>query len=501
MNSFSCSYNCTESIPSQGNNSNSYHFNYSNTPMQINQNKNNVNSQGDRFIPCRNADETKQFEGMFDCSPVQMSISDTDSENSYNSKCCEYAYKTLIQENNNMLCMQDNRVLHFTTPSTSYTTMKQSCFGVNNTSTIQTQSQQLCNSIQVAYEKAKKTIDEKKKSRRRIPRKSERILDAPEFLDDYYLNLIDWSTSNKIAVCLGHSLYIWDAKTGSSQQLFTHDVEHHWNMLTAVAWSPLGDTVAVGAADRTIKLLDLATAKCKAIFPREFHEARISALTWNFRDSNIIASGSRDSYILEHDLRAWQKPIVRLHGHSQEVCGLKWSHEGMQLASGGNDNCLCVWELGSSIPRFTKPNGHIAAVKAIAWCPWKSHTLATGGGTADKCIKIWNSLTADCIKTIQTESQVCSILFNPQEKEIISSHGFSTNQINIWKFPSMETVAELTGHKSRVLCMAMSPDYSTIVSGSADKTLRFWKINSPMKQSPKKRPRGELAYFNASELR
>ena len=30
-----------------------------------------------------------------------------------------------------------------------------------------------------------------------------------------------------------------------------------------------------------------------------------------------------------------------------------------------------------------------AAVKALAWCPHDRHVLATGGGTADRCIKLW----------------------------------------------------------------------------------------------------------------
>ena len=40
----------------------------------------------------------------------------------------------------------------------------------------------------------------------------------------------------------------------------------------------------------------------------------------------------------------------------------------------------------------------------------------------------------------------------------------------------MTRVAELTGHTSRVLHMAMSPDGSTVVSAAGDETLRFWKI-------------------------
>lgn len=40
----------------------------------------------------------------------------------------------------------------------------------------------------------------------------------------------------------------------------------------------------------------------------------------------------------------------------------------------------------------------------------------------------------------------------------------------------MVKVAEFTGHTSRVLHLAQSPDGTTVVSGAADETLRFWRV-------------------------
>jgi len=50
------------------------------------------------------------------------------------------------------------------------------------------------------------------------------------------------------------------------------------------------------------------------------------------------------------------------------------------------------------------------------------------------------------------------------------------NQIVCWKYPTLEKVATLTGHTSRVLFLAMSPDGETVVTGAGDETLRFWNI-------------------------
>jgi WD40 repeat protein len=49
---------------------------------------------------------------------------------------------------------------------------------------------------------------------------------------------------------------------------------------------------------------------------------------------------------------------------------------------------------------------HAAAVKALAWCPFQSNLLASGGGTADRCIRFWNTHTGALLNSIDTHSQV-----------------------------------------------------------------------------------------------
>ena len=40
-----------------------------------------------------------------------------------------------------------------------------------------------------------------------------KVLDAPELQDDFYLNLLDWSAQNILAVGLGTAVYLWSACT------------------------------------------------------------------------------------------------------------------------------------------------------------------------------------------------------------------------------------------------------------------------------------------------
>ena len=49
---------------------------------------------------------------------------------------------------------------------------------------------------------------------------------------------------------------------------------------------------------------------------------------------------------------------------------------------------------------------------------------------------------------------MCALQWNPHEREILSSHGFSQNQLCLWKYPSLAKVGEFRGHSARVLHMA-----------------------------------------------
>ncbi len=67
-------------------------------------------------------------------------------------------------------------------------------------------------------------------------------------------------------------------------------------------------------------------------------------------------------------------------------------------------------------------------------------------------------------------------MFSKTNEELVSTHGYSLNQVIVWKYPSMDKITTLTGHTFRVLYLAMSPDGSSIVTGAGDETLRFWNV-------------------------
>ena len=265
--------------------------------------------------------------------------------------------------------------------------------------------------------------------------------------------------------------------------------------ITSVSWTQRGSHVSVGTTNGDVQVWD--AAKCKQVRSMGGHQARVGTMAWN---SSLLASGSRDRSIYIRDIRASEDYVNKLAGHRQEVCGLRWSFDDQQLASGGNDNKLLIWNLSQSTPiaRFSE---HSAAVKAIAWSPHQHGLLASGGGTADRCIRFWNTLTGSSLNCIDTGSQVCNLMWSKNINEIVSTHGYSLNQIIVWRYPSMTKVATLTGHTYRVLYLAMSPDGQTIVTGAGDETLRFWNVFPGLKNKDGSRLGTSLLFPSYPDIR
>ncbi|CAI4222250.1 unnamed protein product [Auanema sp. JU1783] len=318
-----------------------------------------------------------------------------------------------------------------------------------------------------------------KKSTRYIPQVPERILDAPDFRDDYYLNLIDWSSNSIVAVILGFSLYLWNADNGEIQLLFELDGNSH-EQPTSVKWAKDGHHLAVGFNDGSLRIydperpmpsngrLELRTMKVPI-------QSRCGSLAWK---GAVASGGYLSGQIIHHDVRVARHIIGSFNGHHREVVGLHWSPGEKYLASGGCDNTVRLWDsdrvgtgdVSESVYTF---DDHIGSVRAVQFCNFKASILATGGGLTDKTIKIWNIHSGELMHNINTESAVNSIVFNRDYKEMMTAH--SSGQLHIWQYPSYANTCILKGHQpERAVSLVASPCGQYVMSAGADETLRLW---------------------------
>ena len=108
------------------------------------------------------------------------------------------------------------------------------------------------NNLQVLYSAS--TTSQKNKSSTKlvshhIPLAPARILDAPDLLDDYYLNLLSWLDTNILAVVLSQTVYLWNAKTGVIDKLCNMETEGPDAHVSSVKWiEEGGGHLAIGTS-------------------------------------------------------------------------------------------------------------------------------------------------------------------------------------------------------------------------------------------------------------
>lgn len=307
-------------------------------------------------------------------------------------------------------------------------------------------------------------------AQRSYPSSPVKVLDAPCFSNDYYYNVLDWSALNCVGIGLKNTAYIYNPASACVAKLLQLPDDQE---ISHFSFNKEGTLASLGLTSGLVQIWDVQAQKL--VRSLTGHTSRSCAASWT---TKLLSTGGKDSQIIHRDLRMNQTIVAKSIAHRQEVCGLKWSPDETQLASGSNDNRVMVWDVKGLLEPDFCANGHRAAVKAIAWSPQKRGLLATGGGTADRTIKLWNTQTRSLESSTYTGSQVCALVYAKDSGELVSTHGYSENQINIWSQPRMTLLHTIKSHSQRVLQICASPDGQTVLTGSADETLRFWNLFS-----------------------
>ena len=199
--------------------------------ISVNNGYNGRKSQGgsDRFIPNRTTTDMEYAQHSL--------VTDNDNTNTGEISAAEYEKRKMMEENLNP--GDHSRILSFKSKAP-----------VSKDGHL--------NNMKVLYSTGKPAAP-KAVNTRNVPSAPEKILDAPDMLNDFYLHLMDWSSLNHMAVALSVGIYIWNAADGSIVQLCQRDSEDEY--VSAVSWIKQGNILAVGDSQGTVQLWDAATSK------------------------------------------------------------------------------------------------------------------------------------------------------------------------------------------------------------------------------------------------
>jgi WD40 repeat protein len=235
---------------------------------------------------------------------------------------------------------------------------------------------------------------------------------------------------------------LWDVEAGAELSVFEHP-QTVWD----VVFSPDGKKALSGCSDGSARLWDLDSGK--ELLALETHKG---GMAWSVAfveggkqavtggGSALTGNGAADGSLRLWDLATGQE-LRRFNGHTKDVRRLAISPDGKQLLSGSFDGTMRLWDFpsGKEIKRFEGPGNF---VESVAFTP--------SGKTA-----------------------ICS--YGPRVAEAIYDSDPRCS-LRLWDLATGKELKQFKGHSAPILSLALSANGRVLVSGSADNTMRSWRL-------------------------
>ncbi len=282
-------------------------------------------------------------------------------------------------------------------------------------------------------------------------------------------------------------LKIRDLQTGETRQL-----PGHTNTIVSVVYSKDGRKLLTSSYDGTARLWDLTTGR--VLQSLRGHDWWVWSAAFD-PDEKRIVTASQDGTAVVWDAETGKPTTPPFRGHAGPVYQAAFSPDGRRVASAGYDKRVLLWfpekvkpfdvaavlddNKDNPPPEYTALQGHTGAVRSVQFSP-DGELLLSGGN--DNTVKIWDVGSGRVQKNLRGHGgRVLECLFSPKfsggNRRVLSgSHDHFAKIWNLDDYEETRTFGRrvLAGHEDAILGAAFSPDGRKIVTASRDRTARMW---------------------------
>ncbi|EER05369.1 wd-repeat protein, putative [Perkinsus marinus ATCC 50983] len=176
------------------------------------------------------------------------------------------------------------------------------------------------------------------------------------------------------------------------------------------------------------------------------------------------------------------------HGHSDRCQTVAWSPNGRQLASGGADHNICIWDLPTADvdtnidePLSLQPSavleGHEMRVNNVEYVPVFPQLVAST--SHDDTWRLWDIEKQEEILLQEGHNHpVFGLAIHPCGSLIATSD--MSGVVRVWDLRTGRTVLPLTyedgGHCKGVLAVDFSPNGFQLATGGMDNSVKLWDL-------------------------
>ncbi|MBD1857660.1 MULTISPECIES: WD40 repeat domain-containing protein [Leptolyngbya] len=235
-----------------------------------------------------------------------------------------------------------------------------------------------------------------------------------------------------------------------------------------VQFSPDGQRFAIGDTNGCLHFWQFQ--EMQPLFTVQAHQSWILAAAWHPNGTTLATGVGPIVRLWDTRTGQWLRNFM---GFTDCVFTLVWSPDGQQLACGGQEPSILIWDTATGTERTrlgtTEQQDHRCWIWSLVWLA--SGTLLAGAYT-DCTIKIWDIASGNCIRVIQAhEYWVLSLALHPDGK-ILASSGMDRT-IKLWDWQTGECLQAIAT-RDYVWRLEWSPDGQKLAGGSDDHTVTLW---------------------------
>ncbi|OQO00348.1 hypothetical protein B0A48_13695 [Cryoendolithus antarcticus] len=260
-----------------------------------------------------------------------------------------------------------------------------------------------------------------------------------------------------------------------------------------VSFHPKQDYVAVHGSEKAVEILRIRT-------PEEIH--RHLQRKRKRRREKAAATGETLPAEAEEETLApavgdvfVPYTIIRTGG---KVRSVDWASPGsrnnksLQILAATTNNQLELYTLTShraltqsdskDPPEHTRSlavelSGHRSDIRTLALSSDDRMLASASSGQ----LKVWNLRTQTCLRTLDCGQALCSA-FLPGDRIVLL--GTKTGELELYDISTSTLIESIPAHDSAIWTLAVHPDGKSVVTGSADKSAKFWRFDIVSEEVP-----------------